>query len=759
MKNEHPFNDSESEFSNGKKLPKECFRNAQRARVVPVPLAQLPEVQSSVGALSRQHRLRGLTVTEPTLTVFFQLLGSPSPRIHAETLMFWPWGWPGFFGSSLSFLLLAPGAKARAWVDQSEPGFLALKEGKFRAVLIYDQSIYGAFDVDFRSTSTTSELFDENILGIKQHEATFIDRDAHYWEVLASRATRRRTPSISSDVQDIWSKFYSLRDGLSLGWVHAYRIALQFAEKVLSSVPRVIPDATSLPTVLRSFFQTIASSDFRLQTAINEIERRIQESPTFVIDMVRSVLDEYPTAEEWTPFQHLPGRLMVTALKSSAMTKCGLTLPWIDSSTGFVEHLQLDASKLQNDIDLKEYWFRIPESFCVNWGRLVSADDVPISLLTLAGSWKKFRLAEEPAQVVAASTALLEEASANKIGTIPPGAVVDLSFGPFSYIEFYEAPREVFAVCRTKDEEFFIVSVNPSDVTWALELPSGDIFGTTEKEVDAVVAGIKLLFAAVIRDFWIVEERERVFGTARRTHYKSKSKSSEPRIVYLPRIRYREAEPPNVDKCVGNLGLRERRAHFVTAHFRRAEQASQVQLVMAERYGFRVPEGYTFVRPHERGKQKREVFYRSRSALASLYDEELVISKSADSTHWFQFERDVRAAMEKLGFVVQHIAASRRGDGGVDLYATKGSDLDSVNWIVSCKCWDPKHSGGPSVVRDLIGALTAYPTGTRGMIVTTSRYTSGAKSLAEQKGIRLMDGVELLKILDRNDIESKQASP
>jgi hypothetical protein len=438
------------------------------------------------------------------------------------------------------------------------------------------------------------------------------------------------------------------------------------------------------------------------------------------------------------------------------MTKCGLALPWVDSSTGIVEQLQLDASNLQNDIDLREYWFRIPDSFCVDWGRLVSADDVPISFLTLGGSWKQFRLAGAPAQVVAAASALLEEASANKIGTIPPGAVVDLSFGPFSYVEFYEAPREVFAVCRTKSDEFFIVSVEPSTATWALGLPSGGVFETTETEIDAVVAGIKLLLAAVIRDFWIVEQRERVFGTARTTHYKSRIKSSEPRVVYLPRIRYREMEPPNLDKCVGDLGLRERRAHFVTAHFRRAEQASQVQLVMAERYGFRVPAGYTFVRPHERGKQKREVLYRSRSALACLYEEELIVSKSADSTHWFQFERDVHAAMKKLGFIVQHIAASRRGDGGVDLYATKGSDLDLVNWIISCKCWSPKRAVGPSVVRDLIGALTAYPAGTRGMIVTTSRYTSGARTLAEQEGIRLMDGGELVKILAGHDIEPNQ---
>ncbi|MFA9210494.1 MAG: restriction endonuclease, partial [Moraxellaceae bacterium] len=48
---------------------------------------------------------------------------------------------------------------------------------------------------------------------------------------------------------------------------------------------------------------------------------------------------------------------------------------------------------------------------------------------------------------------------------------------------------------------------------------------------------------------------------------------------------------------------------------------------------------------------------------------------------WFQFERDVQRVMEHLGFKVEHVAAARRGDRGVDVFATKGVDLDEVAWV------------------------------------------------------------------------------
>lgn len=81
------------------------------------------------------------------------------------------------------------------------------------------------------------------------------------------------------------------------------------------------------------------------------------------------------------------------------------------------------------------------------------------------------------------------------------------------------------------------------------------------------------------------------------------------------------------------------------------------------------------------------------------------------------------------------------------MYATKGVDLDSVSWIIQCKCCSPKRKVGPAIVRELVGTLQQYPAGTRGMIVTTNGFSPEAMHLAAESGVRLMDGVEFRQMI------------
>ena len=60
----------------------------------------------------------------------------------------------------------------------------------------------------------------------------------------------------------------------------------------------------------------------------------------------------------------------------------------------------------------------------------------------------------------------------------------------------------------------------------------------------------------------------------------------------------------------------------------------------------------------------------------------------------------------------------------------------------------PDREIGPSIIRELIGTLHGYPMGTKGMVVTTSRFTRGARKEAEKTGIRLIDGHEFHRLLD-----------
>jgi hypothetical protein len=244
----------------------------------------------------------------------------------------------------------------------------------------------------------------------------------------------------------------------------------------------------------------------------------------------------------------------------------------------------------------------------------------------------------------------------------------------------------------------------------------------------------------------VVEEREKVFATAP-VPKAIRRQVSEPegttRIVYLPRVRYKI--PPDVERCMSALEHLERRRHFVTAHLRKTEHASQEQIQLARLYGFVVPTGYTFVRPHERCSKEVEVIYRSRSALQSLYEVEERPAGGAGPAHWFQFERDVTSVMHGLRYDVQHVAAGRHGDQGIDVYATKGEAERVENWVIQCKCYSPHRKVGPSVVRELRGVLSKYQ-GARGMIVTTSTFTAGAVNEATKAGIRMIAGDEFSRL-------------
>ena len=125
---------------------------------------------------------------------------------------------------------------------------------------------------------------------------------------------------------------------------------------------------------------------------------------------------------------------------------------------------------------------------------------------------------------------------------------------------------------------------------------------------------------------------------------------------------------------------------------------------------------------------------------------------SKGGNQWFQFERDVCSLMQKLGFRIKHIAAGRNGDKGIDVLAVKGSDIDLVTWVIQCKCWNPKRKVMPATVRELAGVLSLRHAGTRGMIVTTSDFSSGAVEEAERHSIRLMAGEEFAsRLIDSSE--------
>jgi HJR/Mrr/RecB family endonuclease len=106
------------------------------------------------------------------------------------------------------------------------------------------------------------------------------------------------------------------------------------------------------------------------------------------------------------------------------------------------------------------------------------------------------------------------------------------------------------------------------------------------------------------------------------------------------------------------------------------------------------------------------------------------------------FEEQMSKYMEKRGW---EIVARNNYDGGIDIRGFKEfKDGVIKKLIVQCKHW--KKAIGPDVIRELIGAKEVEDDGYEKvmMVITSSRFTPGAREIADKHGVELIDGDMLL---------------
>ena len=136
-------------------------------------------------------------------------------------------------------------------------------------------------------------------------------------------------------------------------------------------------------------------------------------------------------------------------------------------------------------------------------------------------------------------------------------------------------------------------------------------------------AAIRLLMAAMVWDFWVTEERQKVFEitTRRRAGASSRVEANQQRASST----YREFDTRQA--ALGSVGLpkdfslRRETRHYVKPFLRKVENPSPLQIEIARRDRFYVPAGFTYVRGHYRGGgASTEAVYRSRSAMNLLYE-------------------------------------------------------------------------------------------------------------------------------------------
>lgn len=107
---------------------------------------------------------------------------------------------------------------------------------------------------------------------------------------------------------------------------------------------------------------------------------------------------------------------------------------------------------------------------------------------------------------------------------------------------------------------------------------------------------------------------------------------------------------------------------------------------------------------------------------------------------WFDFERLLAEAFRRQGYSVDCVGGNGP-DGGVDLRLERTGELV----LVQCKQW-LSWSVGVKVVRELYG-IVAAENATRGIVVTSGKFTHDAITFARTVSLTLIDGEELVALI------------
>lgn len=523
-------------------------------------------------------------------------------------------------------------------------------------------------------------------------------------------------------------------DRAAIGWMEAWDAALFDARASLQQVKKALEQGQA--------------SDGPLPEPYNRIVDALISNDDPLIDVVPIVIDEVKRDGATTMLRTvespiaktLQAALVTLAADSPPATREGQAfsaIQWRAPHASIVP-VPLDLDVIEKRVGFAEFWYRLPTGWRTNWDRFVRGDDIAAALDVLEDGFKAADLVEDAEEALASASALLREATRDRQWTIPPRAIVDFRLGPFVRAEVLDLTSHVVFMCRTAQWHYhpIVIDIRDGHVAEGLSYmfeESGDHARAVRLE-----ATIAVLLASIVRDFLVVEDRSAVFGRSTEAPHrtaKNGGASSEPVVVYLPRVRY--ASRPDVARLTREIPL-DRRAHDVSAHLRRSQHISPTQRALAAFHGWTIPEGFTFVRPHRRGTHEVDVIYRSRSALHALYTlaENERRDRPAVPDDWFEFERLVRGALRARGLRYEEV--QQLGDDGIAVLAIDDRDADHGLWLVHAFA-GPRV--GPSLVERHASALRAAPPGTRRLVISLGALTSAARALAADAGIVVADQV------------------
>ncbi len=111
-----------------------------------------------------------------------------------------------------------------------------------------------------------------------------------------------------------------------------------------------------------------------------------------------------------------------------------------------------------------------------------------------------------------------------------------------------------------------------------------------------------------------------------------------------------------------------------------------------------------------------------------------------------QFESLIVHLLQKMEFVVEH--TGKTGDGGIDIKAELPIPIRGGKFIIQCKRYNKDTKVDVKDIRELFGVIHAEMAN-KGILITTSDFTSKAIDFAKGKPIELIDGDKLNSLLNQ----------
>ena len=345
---------------------------------------------------------------------------------------------------------------------------------------------------------------------------------------------------------------------------------------------------------------------------------------------------------------------------------------------------------------------------------------------------------------------IIEEAINSPLGyTMPYDGVFEILHDMvFSFIKFREYQDYITIVISDDNERYFfeVFDKKQKDFKYFLwnNLKLNDNYS------EDCIQDIYTKLATCIRDAKVLIERDSTMQYRGRKS-PSNCKTNSVYHIYFPKVRYRRSSDATQIKREKDFFSESRKFSGTRrAHIRRLvsdQKPSKKQLLLAKRLDIWIPDGHTFVRESEWGSNmtKREIRYRNTALNGVFYydSKELSEAEKIDQLGPLGFEEYSREYIKKMGYEVK---SSQSYDGGIDIRAMRVLDnLDTEYLMVQCKNW--KTPIPPNEMRAFKTACDEEHSKYKKvkMFIASSRFSPGAKELADKHGIILVDGDNLIQ--------------